>query len=345
MTNATEWHTKACEAYFNNEFEESAILFSKVIEEDPSKPDVLLKRCAAYQNSNDYAKALGDAERALAIIEKSTSEEHRSLLAKAHLNTGVCLHHLGHYTQAQEHFEQSRKEEPENNTILNWFKRNSNKIPIGPVPIAPTTTTTTTTTTPKEVRARHEWFQSEQWVTLQVLMKNIQPGTVQLEFYPRALSLCIKMSSGSDYNLELDPLSYAIDPSQSTYKVLSTKLEIRLKKQEQGILWKHLEGEDTLTTSMTQAAPPPTATHKTAKDWNKLAKTIEEEQEKPEGEKALNAMFQQIYSNATDDAKRAMMKSFVESNGTCLSTNWSEVGSQVVETKPPEGMIAKKYEG
>jgi suppressor of G2 allele of SKP1 len=37
-----------------------------------------------------------------------------------------------------------------------------------------------------------------------------------------------------------------------------------------------------------------------------------------------------------------MMKSFVESNGTCLSTNWNEVSQGKVETKPPEGMIAKK---
>jgi suppressor of G2 allele of SKP1 len=37
------------------------------------------------------------------------------------------------------------------------------------------------------------------------------------------------------------------------------------------------------------------------------------------------------------------MKSFQESGGTCLSTNWSEVGSKKVEITPPEGMIAKKY--
>lgn len=37
-----------------------------------------------------------------------------------------------------------------------------------------------------------------------------------------------------------------------------------------------------------------------------------------------------------------MMKSFTESNGTCLSTNWDEVGKGTVETRPPEGMIAKK---
>jgi len=46
-----------------------------------------------------------------------------------------------------------------------------------------------------------------------------------------------------------------------------------------------------------------------------------------------------------DDAtKRAMMKSYQESGGTVLSTNWSEVGAGKVEIKPPEGMEYKKYE-
>jgi suppressor of G2 allele of SKP1 len=83
-----------------------------------------------------------------------------------------------------------------------------------------------------------------------------------------------------------------------------------------------------------------TTASKPKKDWNKLAKEVEEE--KPEGEQALNALFQQIYNDADPDTKRAMMKSFTESNGTCLSTNWAEIGSKKTEVKPPEGMIAKK---
>jgi hypothetical protein len=44
-----------------------------------------------------------------------------------------------------------------------------------------------------------------------------------------------------------------------------------------------------------------------------------------------------------EDTRRAMMKSFVESNGTVLSTNWQEVGAKRIDCTPPEGMELRKW--
>jgi suppressor of G2 allele of SKP1 len=37
------------------------------------------------------------------------------------------------------------------------------------------------------------------------------------------------------------------------------------------------------------------------------------------------------------------MKSYQESGGTVLSTDWSSVGNKYVAPEPPEGMEAKEY--
>ena len=61
------------------------------------------------------------------------------------------------------------------------------------------------------------------------------------------------------------------------------------------------------------------------------------------GDAAVNDFFQKLYKDADEDTRRAMLKSYQESGGTTLSTNWSEVGKGRVEVKPPEGSEWKKW--
>lgn len=53
---------------------------------------------------------------------------------------------------------------------------------------------------------------------------------------------------------------------------------------------------------------------------NKSREKIEKKEHKDD----LNFFFQDIFGQGDEDSKRAMMKSFQESNGTCLSTDWKE---------------------
>jgi len=57
----------------------------------------------------------------------------------------------------------------------------------------------------------------------------------------------------------------------------------------------------------------------------------------------VDAFFQTLFKGADEDTKKAMMKSYQESGGTALSTNWGEVATKKYAVDPPDGMVARKY--
>ena len=104
--------------------------------------------------------------------------------------------------------------------------------------------------------------------------------------------------------------------------------------------------ESSIPTIKESSKNRPYASHR---DWDAINSNLaaEEAAEKPEGDEALNSLFQQIYKNANEDTRRAMVKSMQTSGGTCLSTNWDEVEKTDYEEKrdAPKGMEWKDCEG
>ncbi|URD94440.1 suppressor of G2 allele of SKP1 [Musa troglodytarum] len=130
------------------------------------------------------------------------------------------------------------------------------------------------------------------------------------------------------------------------------EIEIRLFKAE-AITWTSLEfSKDKKITQKVNVSGfadvkserPSYPSSKTKVDWDKLEAEVkkEEKEEKLDGDAALNKLFRDIYQGGDEDMRRAMMKSFVESSGTVLSTNWKDVGSRKLEGTPPDGMEIKK---
>ncbi|KCV69923.1 hypothetical protein H696_03388 [Fonticula alba] len=166
-----------------------------------------------------------------------------------------------------------------------------------------------------------------------------------------AVSISSELNSGSTLSYEFGSLFQAIKPAESTFAVFSTKIELKLAKALAGLRWAELEGTDPeqgapSVAAVAAPAEPPAPRLRQPTDWSRLEREIEEEEKNftPSGDQALNKLFQDIYSKADPDTRRAMMKSYVESNGTALSTNWGEVGSKRVPVTPPTGMVAKKYD-
>jgi suppressor of G2 allele of SKP1 len=74
------------------------------------------------------------------------------------------------------------------------------------------------------------------------------------------------------------------------------------------------------------------------RDWDRVGRETDE----PQGDAALEDLFRRIYANASDDTRRAMIKSYTESGGTVLSTNWDEVKEGRVRPEPPPGLEPKR---
>lgn len=153
---------------------------------------------------------------------------------------------------------------------------------------------------------------------------------------------------------------------------MSTKIEITLCKRTPGQKWNALEASAadikltdrqaaTKSNSMTDKGPSyPTSSRHGAKDWDKVASSLDKKPKSKKDKKeagkdeagdesdgaesfdsdfgggdAVDGFFKKLYANADPDTRRAMVKSYIESQGTSLSTNWGEVGKGKVEAKPP----------
>ncbi|KAJ7356195.1 Suppressor of G2 allele of SKP1 [Desmophyllum pertusum] len=130
--------------------------------------------------------------------------------------------------------------------------------------------------------------------------------TVSVEYDDKTLSATVKLPSGSDFSLELD-LAHSIVPAQCKTRIMSTKKKQKFSMIQLCINILHLGMLEKTGTKL----------------WHKIAK--EEKDDKLEGEAALNNLFQQIYGDGNDEVRKAMNKSFVESGGTVLSTNWDDI--------------------
>ncbi|XP_053689485.1 protein SGT1 homolog [Sabethes cyaneus] len=179
---------------------------------------------------------------------------------------------------------------------------------------------------------KYDWYQSDTTITITVLLKNAADKNYSVTIAPDSL----RMVADGIEPIVLN-LWDTINVENSSHKATPSKVEIKLAKLV-GHRWAALEKQQELASAQSL---PKTSAH----DWDKITKEIEkqEELEKPQGDEAVQTLFQKIYADANENTKKAMMKSFYESNGTVLSTNWDDVGSKQVEVKPPDGCEFKQW--
>jgi len=198
---------------------------------------------------------------------------------------------------------------------------------------------------PVKTSIRHEWYQSPTNVVITVYARNKAKEDCKVDAKETTLSINIKLSEDSDFVLDLN-LCDTIYPEQTKIECYPTKVEVKLTKKKQ-CKWLTLEKSEKEQISTLDwdtsgiMKPEYPSSSKIKKNWDAIDKSVEEE--KLQGEQALNKVFQDIFSRGSDEQRRAMEKSFVESGGTVLSTNWEDVGSRYVEGSAPKGAELKKW--
>ncbi len=415
-----------------SDFPSAITHYNKAISSNPQAVDYYIKRSMAYARLSpaDYTSSLKDSEIAVGLANKRGKRE---LIAESQLRRGVALYGLQRWGDAKQCFFWAAKYNYDEKVLKIWDTKVQAKLKdleegdeksmviVKEVPEIelPTATETKSSTndahtltkgTENKVKeesfvaskTRYDWYQTGDNVVVTLFAKGIPKDEVKVDLHPKSLQISFPTPSGPDFEYKLNSLYADIDPSASTAKILSTKVEITLRKAQPGQKWSSLESNQTpddskpnLTETSSQTSHPsapskpvkptapayPTSSKTGPKDWDKLANSFAKKPKTPksggdnsndskgsstgkeqddkngnnddddddgidfdmEGGDEVGAFFKQIYKGASPDARRAMMKSYQESNGTALSTNWDEVAKGKVETVPPSGMEEKKW--
>ncbi|RAL46398.1 hypothetical protein DM860_015391 [Cuscuta australis] len=354
---ASDLERKAKDAFINDHFELAVDLYSQAIALCPNNAELFVDRAQANIKLQSFTDAVADANRA---IELDPS------MARAYFRKGMACLKLEEYQTAKTALETGIPLAPvELKTKFSDLIKECDKL-IAEEASAQVETESVSLERPKDSQPaidlshheqtaakpiyRHEFYQKPNEVVVTIFAKGIPAQNVSIDFGEQMLSITIDAPGADTYTFQ-PRLFGKIIPDKCRYEVMTTKIEIRLAKAD-AIHWQCLEynkgvtviRQATAVSSEIQRPSYPSSKPK-RKDWDKLEAEVkkEEKDEKLDGDAALNKFFREIYQDADEDTRRAMMKSFVESNGTVLSTNWKEVGSKKVEGSPPDGMELKKW--
>ena len=236
---------------------------------------------------------------------------------------------------------------------------------------------------PTQLMPKYQYYQSDKVVTISILEPNVKSEDLKVDFALDTLKVTLK-KQGHDLipingrlfdGVEVDKCKVLIKNDKVNIKLRKranhnwhdlfgagaqdvrateddefkglTSEEKKLKEEEKR---KALEDNNFMGEKMTvKDADGKKRPYASTRDWDAIERDLKkkEEEDKGEGEEALNSLFKQIYGNADEDTRRAMIKSFQTSGGTSLSTNWKDVEKTDYEKQreAPKGMVWKNWEG
>ena len=180
---------------------------------------------------------------------------------------------------------------------------------------------------------RMQWYQSSTHVNVDIYAKNVDKAKSSVKFDESHLDISLIRPDTEEFRFEKDVFD-AIVPASSAWNVSPYKVEIRMKKANPGNTWRALDRDAEIVSPVVQAGVESKRRsdqrENRQRDWNSI---VEKELDGYKEDDSTMSLFRSIYKDADEDMRRAMMKSYSESGGQVLSTNWDEVSKEKVTYK------------
>ncbi|KAG7883676.1 hypothetical protein KL938_002913 [Ogataea parapolymorpha] len=329
-------------AYERDDLATALLKANSALQENQNSFKALLLRSRIYLRSKKHDLAFEDANKLVQIAQTSGKREE---LATSYKQKAIVLFRQKRFNEAMENICKAHDLNDKDAECLMFKTMIEKKLQAdAKLSVKSPESSKGKSSLAQQIskqKPKVDWYDSKDMVNVSIYVKNIPPTTLKIDFQETSVSVSFKTSENADFNYCLDPLYGSIVPSKSSFKVFGTKLELYLAKETEET-WKALEKvePDTIApqeTSLSTLGYPSSSTKRI--NWSEFK--VEDGEE--DSSQDPDVFFRKLYEGADEDTKRAMMKSYLESNGTTLSTDWKEVSQKKVDIAPPDGVDIKKW--
>lgn len=199
--------------------------------------------------------------------------------------------------------------------------------------------------TPTMGGMKMDWYQNPKMVNVDIMCKGVNQEKSVVKIEEGSLTMTLVRDGKDDWKMHKD-LFEEVDPAGSRWSVGKYKVEVHLKKKKAGPNWPSLDKDAEVASATVRAGAVAARRMKDASDKQKgWEKTADDELKDYKEDDSAMGVFKDLYAQSDEETRRAMIKSYSESGGQVLSTNWGEVKKEKVTYTPMEDRDKKNGSG